>query len=229
MKKLLDGLPESFRRTISAGIPLVVVLVLFISVGKFGVSKVIDIRSQIKSAQFTESVLAQKLNLLKNISSVVSVGAVSAASAVPDSDPSLTVILQLKTLAMQNGVVVSAIKSSSGMESSSGLNQAAISFTADGVRSQLFDFLTGIAKIAPVTIVDKIQMNETFGSEEADIGVKSYWAGFPKTMPSVDSPISDLSQSEKETLSEMSGLIQPTFTLLSLPKSSEVNPNPFGQ
>lgn len=227
MGNLLKSFPEGVRRTISAAIPLMVVIVLFIFVGKYSVSKVVDIRSQIISAQNSETVLTQKLNVLQSVSATAESGSRAAASAVPDTNPSLIVVSQLRILAAKNGVAVSALKSAMGAVSTSGLDQATISFTVDGARPQIFGFLSDISKIAPITLVDKIKITEGVGLLRADVDVRSFWAELPKTIPSVTAPISDLTAVEKETLVKITGLIQPSFEVTST--QGGVNPNPFGQ
>jgi len=204
------------------------VVVLFIFVGNFGVSKVIGVRSQITSAQNSEATLTQKLNLLQTLSTTASAGAPVAASAVPDANPALSVISQLKTLALQNGVVITGIKSTSGVSASSGMSEAAISFAVDGAIPSVFDFLAGTATVAPIMVVDKITIAEALGSIKADVSVKSYWADFPKTIPSIDAPVTDLTAAEKKTLTTVTGLTQPAFTQVTASQEG-TNPNPFGQ
>ena len=228
INKLFKNLPESVRQTITAGFPLFLVIIFFIFVGKYGISKVTDIRSQIESAQSSEMVLTQKLSVLQTVSSMAESGARASSLAVPATNPSLIVVSQLRNLAAGNGVILSAIKSTTGASTASGLNQAIISFTVDGARPQVFSFLSGIDKIAPISLVDKIRITESGGGLRADIGVKSFWAEFPKTIPSVTTPISDLTPAEKETLTKILGLIQPSFTEVTAAQG-EANPNPFGQ
>jgi len=228
MNKLLKNLPESTRQTIVAAFPLFLVIIFFIFVGKYGISKVTDLRSQIKTAQNSETILTQKLNILQTISSTAESGARAASLAVPATNPSLIVVSQLRNLATGNGVIISAIKSTMGAASVAGLNQAIISFTVNGTREQIFKFLSSIDKIAPISLVDKIRMTEGGGVLQADIGIKTFWADFPKTIPPVTTPISDLTPAEKETLTKILGLIQPNFTEVTAAQG-EVNPNPFGQ
>lgn len=228
MQNLLKSVPESVRRAISAAVPLLIVIILFVIVGKFGISKVLGVRTEIASAQKVEKTLTQKLNLLQVLSPDIASKANMVASAVPDSNPSLAVISQLKILALNMGVILSAIKSGSGAINTSGLNEANISFALDGVKPQIFAFLNETVKIAPITIIDKIKMTETNESVKADVSIKSFWVEFPKTIPSVSSPITDLTAAEKEILTNLSGLIQPTFTEVA-PSQGDINTNPFGQ
>lgn len=228
MNNLLKKLPEGVRQTLIASLPLTIVIILFLVVGNFGISKVLEVRDQIKIAQANEATISQKLNLLQTISGAAATGAISATAALPDSNPSLTVISQLKFIAAQSGVVLSSIKSSVGPLNSAGLTEADISFTADGASFQIFGFLDGTAQIAPITIVDKVKMVESAGAVRADINVKSFWAPLPKTIPNITQPITDLSANEKLTLTKINALIQPTFVQVT-PSQGGVNTTPFGQ
>jgi len=189
---------------------------------------VLGVRAQIGAAQVDEVTLTQKLSVLQTVSPTAATGANVVVSAVPDANPALAVISQLKILASGNGIILSAIKVATGAVNPSGLNNVDISFTAVGTRLQIFSFLEATAQIAPITIADKVRMAESAGAVRADISVKSYWADFPKTIPSVTQPITDLTPPERETLAKTSALTQPTFLQVS-PSQGNVNPNPFGQ
>ncbi|MCX6704206.1 MAG: hypothetical protein NTZ07_02050 [Candidatus Woesebacteria bacterium] len=228
MKSILKNLPENVRQTVAAGVPLVIVIILFILVGRFGVSKVLGVQSEIKSAKNTEGILTQKLSLLQTLSTDAASKTNMVSSALPAENPSLAVISQLKALAGADGIVLSAVKSGAGPLSSSGLNEANISFTVEGARAQVFTFLANIAKIAPITIVNKISVTEAAGNVTADISVRSFWADFPKTIPSVTTPITDFTAVEKTILTNIAGLTQPSFMQVT-PSQAEINPNPFGQ
>lgn len=229
MQNLLKGLPESVQQTISAGLPLAIVIILFVLVGEFGLPKVVEIRAEISSAENSQNTMTQKLKLLQTFSSTASLVTSAANAAVPPTDPSLEVIPQVRTVAAGSGIQLSSIKTSSGQANDSGLNQSVVSFTAEGTRQQIFSFIDGLTKVAPIIIVDKINISEAAGSDKADITADSYWADLPKTIPSIDAPISDLTPAEKGTLSSISNLTQPVFTVLTPSGNTGANPNPFGQ
>ena len=228
MQKTQKVIPESIRQTALAAVPLLIVIILFALVGKFGVSKVQSVQSEIKTAQKTEKTLTEKLSLLKNLSGVISKTGM-ANSALPSSNPSITLMGQLKNEAIMNTVILSGIKSNASADPS-GLSAASVSFTVAGTRNQIFSFLNGLTKIAPITTINTIQITEQGGGTEAEISLRSYWADLPKTIPSVTTPIEDLTADEKRLLSEVSNLIQPSFSQIELsPSLTDINPNPFGQ
>ena len=219
---------DNARQAVSAVAPLLIVIILFVIVGKFGVPKVLEVRSKVESAQKTEKVLTQKLSLLQTLSSDSGVKMNIVSVALPDANPAVAAMSQLKSLALNQGVVLHGITSNAGAVGASGLNEVSIKFTLDGGRQQIFSYLNEIAKIAPITSVRKVAMTESAGGVSADINVVSYWAQFPKTIPAVDTPVEDFTAADKNILSDLSALIQPVFFEM-IPSSGDINPNPFGQ
>jgi hypothetical protein len=228
MQNLLKGIPENVKQILSAAIPFAVVVILFLVVGNFGISKVTDLRAQITEATSQKATLTQKLSILQSLSLVAAQSGNLATSALPDSNPSLLVSSQLKLLAGNAGMVISSIKSGAAGVDASGLSRVDISFTVTGARVQIISFLKNIGNIAPVTLIDKISLAETGGVTKADVSVKSFWAPLPKTIPSVDQAITDLTADEKKLLTQIGELTQPTFIQVAS-SSGNVNPNPFGQ
>ena len=229
MNNLFKTLPASVRQTFLASFPLIIVVILFLIVGRVGFSKFTEVRNQIDVAKKTVNVLNQKLDVLKTISKTAESSVNMVSQAVPNSNPTLVVTSQLKNLALANSVIASSFKSSAGSVGTGGLSQTVITFTVDGTRTQVFNFLSAIPTFAPITIVDKIRLTESAGVTRADVSVKSFWAELPKTIPKVDSPISDLTAKEKETLTSILSLNQPTLSNVGTSPQEGTNPNPFGQ
>ena len=228
MENLIRGLPASVKQTLVAIMPLFVVTVLFVFVGNFGIGKISDLRGKITQAENDQATLTQKLGLLRTLSATAATSISAVTSALPDTNSSLSVISQLKSVALLNGVALTSIKSNIGPTSGSGLNEADVSFNADGTRAQLITFLDSISGISPITVLDKVKLLESAGTDRAGVNVKSFWVSLPKTIPAVTQPITDLSSAEKATLTKISGLIQPTFNQVA-PSEGGINQNPFGQ
>src|SRR5947209_4536001 len=110
MNDFLKKTPESVKLALSSSLPLVIVIILFIIVGNFGISKISDLQSQITQAQNDQNVLKGKLNLLQNVSAEVAAGSDISIAALPDANPSLVVVSQLRILASQNGLIITGIK-----------------------------------------------------------------------------------------------------------------------
>ena len=228
MSNLTKGLPVSVKQTLIAALPLVIVAVLFALVGNFGISKVQDIGSQIKSAESDQAALNQKLSVLQTLSSLAASGTGPAVSALPDKNPALLAISQLKFIASEDGVTLSQLTAGGGVGGETGLSVTGISFSAEGTRSQIISFLTDTAKVAPLIVLSSFKISENGVEVKTDITAKSFWAGLPKTIPPVTQAISDLTDAEKETLARITNLTQPTFIQVT-PSTGNINPSPFGQ
>ncbi len=211
MENYLKNIPESVKLTINSVLPLIIVLILFLIVGKFGIAKVVEVRSQTIQVEKDQNVLKQKLTLLQSINDTLATGSSAAVAALPANNPSLVVVSQLKNLSISNGVSISGIKAGAETLDPSGLSKVSINFIVAGNRPSVISFLTSIETIAPITLIDKIKMNEGSGQTIANVSVKSFWSALPKTLPDLNQPITDLTAAEKKTLIEVSGLVQPVF------------------
>lgn len=206
---------ESIKMVITSLAPLLIVLLLFAVVGKFGISKVTDLRTQLNSLQKDQTVLSQKLNILQSLSQTLSQGSGFAMSAFPEDNPALTVISQLKRIAPTGGVSLTNIKAGAEVKDKSGLSRVDVSFEATGPRSSVLAFIKDIQTLAPITLVDKVKITELGGIAKADVSVKSFWSALPTSIPSVAQPITDLTSQEKSVLGTVSSLLQPSLTNVS--------------
>jgi len=229
MKNALEGIPASVRQGIFAVTPLLIVIILFLSVGKFGLSKISEIRTEISAGNNSVATLTQKLNVLKTLSATAAEGSILAATALPDTNSSLIIMSQLKSLAATQGVTISGVKSATGPLNPSGLGEVDVTFTVDGPRGNVFAMLAATANISPILILDKVKISESAGSVRADAMVRSYWAPLPKEIPAVNKPITDLTESERKILTSIQSLTQPVFTNVAPSEVFGFNTTPFGE
>ena len=228
MKNLSKGIPQSVRETLKAAIPLMIGIALLAVGGNIAYSQISALRDKISLAQKDQTTLSQKLKVLSSVSTTAAQEAEAATSALPEGNPALVVVSQLKNLASSKGIILSAMKSSAGSDSGGSFSDVTISFTIDGPRASVLSFLQDISQIAPLTSVVSVGINEFAGVDDATVNLRSYWAPFPKTISPINQAITDLNSSEKQTLSEINNLTQPTFAQVT-PLQGNTNPNPFGQ
>ncbi|MGA3292113.1 MAG: hypothetical protein ABSC49_03160 [Candidatus Microgenomates bacterium] len=226
MEDLFKSLPGSVKETLKAILPLSIVIILFFVVGNFGISKINDLRSQIASQEVVKATLTQKLSILQSFSQTTDTIS-AAAIAIPETNPLIIASSQLKSIAARDGVSLTNIKSG-GSAATSGLSNVTTTFQVDGTRDSLLTFLNDIETIAPITQVSSARISETGGQATANVTTKTYWAPYPSVIPSVTQPITDLTSSEKQVLTQISSLIQPVFSTLT-PSASGGNTAPFGQ
>jgi len=208
----MKNIPENIKVALTSTAPLVAAIILFLLVGNFGISKVQDLRGQISKAQSDNTILTQKVSLLQNISGTIGNAPSAAAVALPDGNPALAVISQLKNLAAANIISISNIKGGAASDDVTGLGRSNVTFDLDGTIDQIITFLQSVSTIAPITLVDKVKISESGGIAKASISVKSFWAPLPKTLPSTNTQISDLTPDEQAILLKISSLVQPSFS-----------------
>lgn len=224
----MDKIPENVRLIINSTAPLIVVIILFVIVGQFGISKVLALRGEITQAQLDGNTLSQKLSILQEASATSQTNSNIATTTLPDKNPTLAVLAQLKILASQNSVAISNIKGGATVTDDSGLGRTDISFDATGSLPQLVIFLKGVDGFAPITHSSRIKLNETGGSSRAEVTVSSYFAPFPTKLPAVTDQITDLTSDEKNTLQKITTLTQPVFVNVPASQNSG-KPDPFSQ
>lgn len=224
----MPKLSENINLTLKSVLPLIVVIILSFIAVPFGISKVTDLQGQINTLQNNKNILSQKLSLLQSISATVSQDSESALSAVPNTNTTLVAISQVKNISSQNGVSVSNIKAGSEVVDSIGTSHVAVSFRVAGSRSQILAFLKDVSNMAPIALVNIVKISGNNDSEAADITIESYWAPLPKTLPTLTSPINDLTANEKSVLTSVTSLIQPTFSIVP-PTDGAGKTDPFTQ
>ena len=217
------------KETLKSIGPLVVVIILFVIVGKFGMSQISAVTNQVKEAKKTESVLSEKLKILRSASGTSTANALAASSALPDANPSILTVAQLKNLASQDLIILKSIRTNLVNNSTSGLPYVNISMEVSGDQEQLVKFVKDVGTIAPISFVDKMELSEDKGSISSTLTVKSYWAPLPSTIPTVTQSVTALTASEQALLSQITTLSQPILMAMPSATSSGTNPNPFGQ
>lgn len=218
LENLLKDIPENIRVIITNSLPLAIVIILFLFVGNFGVSKITSMGDQVAQATKSNNILTQKVNTLQAVGSIYGNAPDMATTALPSSDSALTAISQIKTLSFLQSLTLSNIKAGTETLDLTGLSRVDISLEAVGSKAQIVAFVKSISGIAPITTVESIKLNESAGSSHATISLRTYWSPLPKTLPAVDQAISDLTPDERATLLTIGKLTQPSF--LTLPPAS---------
>lgn len=224
----MNKIPENIKVIGSSVLPLIIILILFVIVGNFAFSKITDLRTQIGDAETVGNTLKQKVNLLSTVSGSVANYSSSAAVALPDSNTSLAVISQLKNLAILNTVLLSNIKAGSETKDPSGFSRTDVSFDVEGSRDQIVTFLKAISGIAPISLVGTVKISESGGLVRAGVGVRTFWAAIPKTLPTSNQSINDLTADERSLLSTINSLTPPSFSVAPASQGGG-RPNPFVQ
>jgi len=208
------------------GVPLLITIIVFFLVLKFGIAKASEVRAKVSETEQMQTILDQKLNLLQEVEGNVLSSSNNALLALPAENPSLAVISQLKKLSSENVIFLSSIKTSGEIADKNGLKRVDVSFDLEGPRAQVIDFLQRIERLAPITSVDKVKLNESGGIARGSIVVKSFWSDLPEKLPAVGERIADLTADEEQAISQISQFIKPVFIEVP-PSTSAGREDPF--
>lgn len=223
---LIYSMKADLKIILKASLPLLATVLVFVVILKFGLGKVTEVREKVDVAERDQAILGQKLNVLQDASGIILSSSSTSLLALPESNPSLSVISQLRRLSAERGISLSNIKTSGEITDKSGLKRVDVTFDLEGSRTLVIDFLQSIDKFAPISGVDKIKLNEAGGVIRGSIVVKSFWSELPKKLPSLTDKINDLTADEKQTLTQISGLIKPIFVEVP-PSDSTARSDPF--
>ncbi len=223
MKKI----PENTMLLARSVGPVIFIIFLFLLLGYFALNKINQIRSQITEIKQKNAVLTEKLDLLRSVALTGVVDSNEAANSLPESNPALAVVSQLKTLASNNGLILGTLKTKSNPSDTENINSVTISFNVVGGRSEVENFLLDINNIAPITQLNKLILKETTGTVEGDVSVDSYWSALPKVLPTNIEDFQALTTEEKEVLAKVRNLTQPVLVELPPPDGGSGKEDPF--
>lgn len=223
MKKSL--IPPNIQILIYPSIILTALAILSFVVINFGLAQISKQSQAVSEAKINEKILAEKEATLTEISATVAKEAASVSLALPEENPALAILSQLKLLALSKTIVLSNIKVGVGSQEEN-LLRVNISFNANGQDINVLDFLSSIKNISPITTIEKIKMSQVSGVLSADTNVRGYWSLLPKTLPKVTEPVTNLSEPERNLLEKVMALTPPSFTQVT-PSAPSIRDNPF--
>ncbi len=223
MKK--DFIPANLRVFLTPTITILVLIVLTILVVKIGLPLITKQNSALSTASANEQILTQKEGLLRDVSATVTKDAESITLALPEKNPALVTISQIKSLATSKGVLIKNLKVGSGAEEQN-FSRVEVAFDADGSLANVMDFLNSIKTISPISVVEKVKISQSGGILSATTSLRGFWASFPATLPAITDPVTNLSDDEKNLIVKLSDLTPPAFSSVA-PGEPSTRDNPF--
>lgn len=223
MKK--DLLGASVSAIAVPAVYLLVSIILFVFGAKTGIAKISEQRDSLAEAKKTQAVLEQKESLLRQIETEVSSQVEVLANVLPEKNPALTMISQIKNLAAVSGITITSFKIGAVNDTGS-VSFADVSYDADGDSVSVIAFLNTIKTLAPLSTIDTAKINQQAGAASANVRIRVYFAGYPTKLPSLTEAVNELTGEEEGLLDNLSGLSLPTFTTLT-PQEPTVRESPF--
>jgi hypothetical protein len=227
MKKSLINLVSPNIKAL--GLPMVILLVLlFLSLISYRIasSKLSIQNTELKNAKIDEKVLESKKNILTQIEGQIGSYADTVALALPDKNPVVTMVSQIKNLAAVKNISLNDIKGGSESPPQGDLSYIDINLTAEGPIFAVVDFLKSLEGIAPLSTLERAKINQSGASARAEISVRSYFSPYPQLLPQITEQVSDFTADEKDILTKLTQLTKPIFINL-IPQQPEIRPSPF--
>lgn len=217
----------NYRAILVAVLPFLGVVFLSLMVVRFALIKITEMRAKIAAERKSQVVLRQKLDLLDGQGEEILDSSSVSLSVLPSSNPALIVLSQLRRLAGRDDVNFISVKVGQEDEFANGIKSIVLSLEVEGMRAALFSFLKSIRAMAPISSVESVKMSGISDIVQAKVVVKSFWSPFPRKLPPFDSPVSDLTMSERDLLHKIDSLTKPVFVEIP-PAETNKREDPFG-
>jgi hypothetical protein len=214
---LLENPPRSILgvnlKVVVAPIVFLLALVLLtVFVIKTGFTQVTRVREKLVESKRQQVVLTTKLETLQNGQEAFEQFSDLSVVVTPEKSPAAIVSSSLKSLAAELGVTITGMNLKTQEIPDSKLLRLASEISVKGELKQLLIFLIGLHYSLPISRIVEVTVNEEGDLATADLIRSSFYSPFPETLPTLTSPISDLSDEEKEQLNFFAKYRQPDFS-----------------
>ena len=193
-----------------AGVIVLVMLSFFVM--REMVNRISLTRLKVNRSLKDVKVLQQKQIFLQEVTDQTQVQSEAATLALPERNPALLAMAQLRNLAERHFVSLENVAAGGEEKSGGEVATVVISFDAIGRLDRVLDFLASIQKSAPLARLDNVKIAQQ--SQETSIvtaNLKAFWAPFPQQIPAITEPVKQLTQEEEEVLSQLMQLMLPPF------------------
>lgn len=214
--KLSDiaGIISANSKLVAGPLVLGVILILLFVVGiRSGITQILALRTKVEELKVEENTLSQKLSFLETSKDSALTLADLSVIAIPPDNPALIIISQVKKLAGEKGVIIENIKSTQTVqEEGSELGNVELELSVNGPITNLMELLKSFKSVTPIISVSSVKLNQGDTIADAKVLIYGYFSPFPETLPSITSPLNELTAEEKDILAKLSSYSQPTFT-----------------
>jgi len=198
----------------------VVLLLLFgfltIVLVKNGYSRITAQLNELKESSQVEESLEGKLSILKKVSTTFDGSSSSVLVALPEENPGVQLISQMKLYAADNVIPLNRIEMKGLSDVSDTLTKIQIISEFEPVDyKSAISLLRSFQSSSPISSLDSLKVETMDGGvliAEAEISV--YWSKLPTELPPLTEAVKEFTSDELVFLSEISGLSQPQFTIM---------------
>jgi len=205
---------------------MAILICLFFVFIKVGLDKYITQQKLLREFRVQQNILSQKVNYLTENQSVIKQNTGLVSVALPEKNPALLLIANIKSFQSQVPLLISNIKVTSPSKLGQTKYSLGISFTVEGDIAGIMDLIGKLNNILPITLINRIMISGEGGAYLADIRITTFWENLPQKIPSVTDPIKLMSKDSITLLTKLQGMARPEFTNMS-PQSPTTRTNPF--
>ena len=149
----------------------------------------------------------------------------TAIVAMPDKNPSLVALSQLKNLAEARALILNNIEVGRKTTNKSGTSKTTISFEVEGALSQVLNYLLSTKNFAPISTIDRVEIAQAGGVIRTSVDLAVFWAPLPTKLPAITETVTELTASEENLITELLDLEQPLFfQVLPVEPSARIDP-----
>ena len=190
---------------------LAILLVMSAVVLKAGFDRISIQRRNLEKAEVVENSLTEKVVVLEEAEGQISNYIGPLTLALPEKNPSLVLVSQINSLANDKDIRVEELSFGRAAVPTAERENVSLSFLAAGNILEMIGFLKATEKIAPILTLEKVEISGQTAVVAADITLKTYWAGFPETLPPITDPIEKISQRDLKVVEGAVELTPPVF------------------
>lgn len=205
---------------------LIFVIILFIGSLKFGLGQINSVKSKIDESKKNEKLLINKIDVLKNVTTKFPENISFIDLALPSKGIAIYGMSQVKNQADLLGLIVTNLRTGNPVDEKNGISRVSISFDVQGDEQLIYEYLNKFPKLLPLMKVDKLSISNIDGISNASVTLSAFSGDFPEKIPSLQSPVKDLTDSESEVLYELSNYIGPEF-MVTEASSDNFKEDPF--
>jgi hypothetical protein len=225
-KKTSKIVPPNVKVMFLPMIYIIILLVVSIFAVRTGLDRIGKQRRELKAVQKVENTLMEKEAELRSSVSVNPPLVTPATMALPDTNPALMVISNMKALTATRAVSIQDMRFSSGASGDAELNGLRVTFTINGEFDEAVNFMTDVKTYIPILRFDSILVDIKDEFVSFDTSGQSYWASYPEKLPPITEPIDKITQEEYAVLNELTQKQTPAFFELT-PTGPAVRSDPF--
>lgn len=199
--------------------------IIFVVPGSY--AQVLDRYARYQEERERRQTLENKLTVLQTASPALLALSPQTVIVMPEKNPVLPFISQLKELSLAENVSITNIKSSSTVDFQESVKRLEFSVTLAAENfQQIVNVLNSLSTRAPLSTIDEVDLRDLQTSKEAQVKLSVYWSKLPESLPPITDPFPAFTPEETALLDQVSKFTPPTFSELN-PETGAPRENPF--